>query len=160
METAQWHLALNHLPTVGLLIGVLQLAWATLKGNTSLQKASYVILVGAAIFTVVTFLTGEPAEHVIEELIPESHDWIHEHEEWAEWTLWIGLLTGILAVVAFFKPVNAIVRNLTLLIGTISLGMILYTAHLGAEIRHTEIRKDATEKPTPEVEAEGEYDDD
>jgi hypothetical protein len=160
METAQWHLALNHLPTVGLLIGILQLAWASFRPNPSLQRASYVILVGAAIFTLITYLTGEPAEHVIEELMSDSHDWIHEHEEWAEWTLWAGLLTGALAAGALLKPLNSALRSATLLVSTVSLGLLLYTAHLGAEIRHTEIRSMLPNAEAPEIEAEGEYDDD
>lgn len=160
METAQWHLALNHLPTVGILIGVLQLAYATYAQNISLQRASYVILVLAGVFTLITYLTGEPAEHAMEELIPDAHDWIHEHEEWAEWTLWAGLLTGALALGAIIKPANRMLRNLTLICGALSLGLLLYTAHLGAEIRHTEIRPVVDISAEEEPEEYDNYDND
>lgn len=145
MNAAYMHLVLNHLPVIATLIGVLLLAWAAMSKNGGIARAALAVLLLGSLGSIPTYLTGEPAEEVVEHLPGVSHDAIEEHEE-AAGTAFIGQillgllsLAGLVIVVRRGDPPPGWIIPTTLVVGLICLGLIVWTANLGGRIRHTEI---------------------
>ena len=145
MSWAHVHLALNHVPVVGLLIVLLLLAVARLRRSTELTRASYGLLVLLGVTAVVVYLTGEPAEELIENLPGFSEALVEEHEEVA---LIATIGTGVLGLIALvglirFRPPRiepAWYGRGVLLLALVVGGLMVLTANSGGQIRHSEIR--------------------
>lgn len=147
MSWAHIHLALNHVPVIGLLLVLLLLAVASLRRSAELMRVSYGLLVLLAAATVVVYLTGEPAEELVKNLPGFSEALVEHHEEVALIaTIGMGVL-GLIALVGLIRfrapRIEAAwygrgVLLLALLMG----GLMAWTANLGGQIRHSEIRTD------------------
>jgi hypothetical protein len=144
MNGAQLHLALNHLPVVGVLIATLLLAGALIVRSDGVRRAALLLFAACGIAAAGAFFTGEPAEDGSENLPGVERTLIHDHEEFAEGAL-IG--TAILAVLALGavvverkRAVPAWVAGVILVGGMGASGAMAWTAHLGGLIRHTELR--------------------
>src|SRR4026207_1713293 len=99
MSWAHIHLALNHVPVIGLPIAVGLLAWAMIRRSAELTRASFVLLLVLAILTLVVQLTGEPAEDLVEGLPGVLDSMVERHEEAAL----IGTIgMGVLGLLALF----------------------------------------------------------
>jgi hypothetical protein len=120
------------------------LLFGLIKKNTSVTKAAQFILVAAALFTLPVYLTGEGTEETVEELPGVSENVIEKHEDMALLSLALISFTGSIALVSFiFKNRLLISRKIAiiaLVIAFASFGSFAQTAHLGGQIRHTEIR--------------------
>jgi uncharacterized membrane protein len=145
MSWAHIHLALNHVPVIGLPIAVLLLAWALLRRSVELTRAAFGLLVLLAILTVVVQLTGEPAEDLVEGLPGVIDSMIEKHEEAALiGTLGMSAL-GLLALFGWwrYRTGRNIVRwysSFMLVAGLVLSAYFVWVANLGGQIRHTEIR--------------------
>jgi hypothetical protein len=145
MSWAHVHLALNHVPVIGLPIVVLLLLWGLLRRNAELIRASFGLLVLLALVTLVVQLTGEPAEELVEDLPGVLDSMVERHEEAAL----IGSIgMSALALLALFgwlrsRGGRTLARwyLATVLIGGVLLsGYFGWVANLGGQIRHSEIR--------------------
>jgi len=149
MTWAHLHLALNHVPVIGLPIAVLLLAWAQLRRSVELTRASFGLLVLLAVITVVVQLTGEPAEDLVEGLPGVLESMIEKHEEAALiGTLGMSAL-GFLALFGWwrYRAGRSVARwypTLILVGGLLLSGYFGWVANLGGQIRHSEIRAAAT----------------
>jgi hypothetical protein len=81
MNWAHAHLLLNHIPVIGMAIAVPLLSFALVKKWEELKKASLALFVGLALVAIPTYLTGAPAESVVEGLPGVSEAIIEQHEE-------------------------------------------------------------------------------
>jgi hypothetical protein len=161
MNAAHWHLTLNHLPVAGTFFVLLLLAWALIRRSEELKSASLGAAVFVALITIPAYLTGEPAfESAMEvlEATPEDEDPIVKaHETAAAYAFGASALTGVVALASLLRarfgkkplPPTATILVFLLLIG--SAGLMARAANLGGQIRHSEIRGDAT-APTAEKE--------
>lgn len=144
MSPVHAHLLLNHVPVIGIFIVVFILAVALARQNDGIAKLGLVMLVGIALVTVAVFLTGEPAEEAVEDLAGVSESLIHSHEEAAKAAFIATGIAGAAALALLFgyrrralsRWVLGASLALTLAVG----GMMAWTANLGGQIRHTEIR--------------------
>ncbi len=145
MSTAHLHLILNHIPLLGLLFGAALLGYGHWQSQEDVQKASLGLLAVAGLSALAVYLTGEPAEEMVEGLAGVSHDAIEAHEELGIYALVGGLATGLAALGAL---VYAHLRQhlarwtviFTLALAVVSSGLIGYTANLGGKISHPELR--------------------
>jgi len=144
MNAAQIHLGLNHLPIGLVLVGVPLLAIALWRKSPELKATALVLMVLSALATIPTFLSGEPAEEIIEHRPGVSEAVIHEHEEAGESALIIiGILGGLVIAGWLFErfkrplPIGAWWGLVFL--GVVSLAVFVRTAHLGGLIRHDEL---------------------
>ncbi len=143
MNGAQLHLALNHLPVMGTIIATCVLVAAMIFKSDAVRRTAIALLIGSGLAAGATFLTGEPAEEVVEELPGIQEPLIKAHEEAAEGAL---IASGILAALALgallLDRKGKLTGTLTgvLLAGSlgVSVGMG-YAAHLGGLIRHPEL---------------------
>ena len=147
MSWAHIHLALTHVPVIGLLIVLLLLAVARLRRSTELMRVSYALLVLLAATAVVVYFTGEPAEELIENLPGFSEAIVEEHEEVALIATIGMVILGLVALVGlirFRRPriAPAWYGRVVLLLALLMGGVMVWTANLGGQIRHSEIRAD------------------
>lgn len=146
MNTAHWHLVMNHLPIVGVIIGTLILAAGfVIRNNRTVKSTGLGVLVFAGIAAIPSYLTGEGAEEVVEGMPGVSENWIEAHEDLALifliFTSVLGVISLITLMIGQNKPKVAGVLMVVALIGgliTSFFGKQVGTT--GGEIRHTEIR--------------------
>lgn len=148
MNGAHWHLFLNHLPVLGTVFGILLLLFAWARKSDEVKRVSLGVFVLTAVCAVPAYLTGEPAEEVVNRLPGVTHALIEHHEEAALVALSAAIATGIVALAGLFLARKAKSLPVWLMLATLFLalatgGLMLRTANLGGEIRHTEIRSGA-----------------
>jgi uncharacterized membrane protein len=146
MSPVHVHLLLNHFPVIGTLIALGLLAWAVLRSDERIGRASLLLLVVLSLLAVITFLTGEPAEEATEAVASIPEALVERHEEVALLaTIALGTL-GALSAAALVLGRRRLSRGVMLgllLVGLVPAGAMAYTANLGGQIRHPEIRSGA-----------------
>jgi len=156
---AQQHLLLNHFSLIGSFFCLLLLVYGLARRSTDVQKAALGALVLVALFAVPTYLTGEPAEEVIEHFPGFSEAYVETHSSLARIALIASLATGILALggLIFFRMRTVSSKTILLiLLGNLAtFGLLAYTAHLGGQIRHVEIRGGIPSSNPGEVDEHG-----
>lgn len=145
MNWAHLHLLLNHIPVVGALFGVLLLFISLALKSNELKKATLILFAIIALFSIPVFLTGEPAEGMVEHLDGVSESLIERHEESALVSLVTVELLGIVSLAGLFllrraPRLPAWLVALLLVLSIAAAASLTWTANLGREIRHSEIR--------------------
>ena len=152
MNSIHLHLLLNHVPVIGAVFGVFLLAAAFARRSDELGKAALGLFALLAATSVVVFLTGEPAEELVEKLPGFSEAITERHEDVALIAVVSMGLTGLFCLItlAVFRkrPLARWVTPVALVISLGVAGLMGYTANLGGQIRHTEIRTTAAAAPT------------
>ena len=146
-DAAHVHLMLNHLPVIGAPLLLLLLTIGLLRGSRELVTVSLVLVVGLAVATGLVYLTGEPAEELVEHA-PWFRDALAEpHEEQATVSLVAMLVTGALAgvAIALRRRPRAGLRLARTVWGGLALSTVLlgWTGWSGGQIRHEEVRSAA-----------------
>lgn len=144
MNSSQIHLALTHVPVILSLTGLVLLALSFIKNNSNFIRPALYLLVAAGVFALPVFFTGEGAEEVVEKFPGVSEAIMEEHEGLAKAALLIVLLAALTSIgaliyqnkKAFFHPLRFVV----LIFAFSSAVVMAQTAHLGGQIRHSEIR--------------------
>ena len=143
---AQLHLAVNHLPVAGVLIGFFILFAGVILKSTSVRRTAMAVLVFAAISVAPTYLSGEPAEELVEHKPGVTKALIHEHEEAAELSLVFTVIVGAGAALSLMlgklkrESLETKSTYATLALSAVTFAMLANTAHLGGLIRHDELR--------------------
>jgi uncharacterized membrane protein len=144
MNSSQIHLAMTHIPVILSLTGLVILVIALIRKNYMATRISFYILIAAGLFSFPVFFSGEGAEEVIEHFPGVSGSAIERHEGLANTSLWIIIATAILALAGLFgfanKSVFRMIKLFVLFFALLSSAFMGFTAHLGGQIRHTEIR--------------------
>lgn len=151
MSSIHLHLLLNHVPVIGTMLGVLLLAIAVARRSDELGRIALWLFALLAGTSILVFLTGEPAEELVEKLPGFSEALTERHEEAALVATIVVGLVGVfsLAVLAVFRK-RPLARWATPIALALSLGAAAamgYAANLGGQIRHTEIRAATTAMP-------------
>ena len=154
MTAAEIHLALNHVPALGIIIGAVLLGYGLWRHEEGVQTASLGLLAVAGLAAIPVYLSGEPAEEIVEGLAGVSHEAIEAHETWAQYALISALLTafgGLGALLARARDADLFGRIArgTLVLSLIASLLMIYTANLGGKVHHQELRG---ETATVEVE--------
>lgn len=144
MNEANLHLILNHFPILGTLFGIFILVIGFFSKSEPLKRMSYIFFTLSALFAVPTFLTGEPAEDIVEKISGINKASIEAHEELAKIAFGMIISLGVFSAASFvfslkdysFKNIFAIV---VLLFSILVFGVIAKVGSTGGEIRHTEI---------------------
>lgn len=151
MNGAELHLLLNHAPVVGFPLIFLALGFALLRKDEGVFQFAIYLSILIWCTTLASYLTGDPAEHVLKALPDFERQRIHTHEEASEIGLIASSVLAVMAVLALpvISRVVGFLRSgrtqkvlrIGLLFGTLLLSLWLaYVAHLGGLIRHIEIR--------------------
>jgi uncharacterized membrane protein len=144
MSFPHLHLLLNHFPVIGTLIVTGLLAWALFRRSGEITRVSLGMVAGIGVIAVIVFFTGEPAEEAIENLPGFSEAITERHEEFALIATIVVASLGALALGALaLLRKKEIPRRITVwsfVLSIVASGVMGYTALLGGQIRHTEVR--------------------
>jgi hypothetical protein len=150
VNVAHLHLLLNHVPTVGSVIGIGLLLLALVRKNDHLKHASLEVFFLVALLTLPAYLTGVGAQMSIEADEVVTPQIIDLHHDAAMVAFILMQITGALAWVALWQfrrrgyPAGWSVPAV-LVMAVLTLAVTGRAATLGGEIRHQEIRiEDAT----------------
>jgi hypothetical protein len=145
---AHWHIAINHLPVVGYLIALLIAISGLFIKDRMLNLIAWMVTIFSSLTGIVAYLSGEPAEEVVQEIDGISYAYLSAHARWGEWTYYAAIGVGVLALAGWF-------RNRTMVGGcrkcmfalTVMLlaanALCVVTAATGGGVRHTEAHGDA-----------------
>ena len=144
---AQIHLALNHLPSAinaaALLVLVIGLVWR----NAAVLRASFALMLFAALLAIPAFYSGEEAEHLVEGLERVNEMAIHPHEEAGEAAFITMLVQGAIAILLLLlfrrRPPAGWAIALIVLASLVSTAALFRTAFLGGKIQHPETQMTA-----------------
>jgi hypothetical protein len=101
--------------------------------------------VAIAVIAIPTFLTGEPAEEVVEHMAGITGGSIEQHEEAALIALIAVEALGVMSLIGLIllqrlKRFSQSVAVAGLAVAFVTGGLLAWTANLGGQIHHTEIR--------------------
>lgn len=145
MNSAHYHLIVNHFPIIGLLIGAIVLLTGFLSKKSDINLTGFGILIFSAIASIFAFYTGEGAEEIVEHLPEMSKTLIHTHEEYAEKFFILTLVIGVFSISGFILEwrkniLSRYVKILVLLMAFVNVFFAKNVGTSGGEIRHSEIR--------------------
>ena len=142
MNSVQVHLALTHVPVILSLVGLIMLSVTYFIKNTILAKTSYILILVAGLTAIPVFFSGEGTEEAVENLPGISEAVIERHEEVAKLAMISIAAAGLFALAALFpfrrQVVSRLFKMVVLLLAITSGGLMVQTAHLGGQIRHSE----------------------
>ncbi|MCW5908018.1 MAG: hypothetical protein KIS94_09180 [Chitinophagales bacterium] len=144
MNTAHWHLILNHFPIIGTLGGIVVLFYGLIRKSNDTKVLGALLILAMAVISVIVMETGEAAEDVVEKIPGISEAAMEAHEDAAKIANGILIASGVLALISLVlnflkKNVVTISMVATLLLSSVAFGFMAYTGYLGGKIRHTEI---------------------
>ena len=145
MDTAHFHLVLNHLPVLGTLLGAVGLAYGLWRKSHDVVAFSLGLFVLSGLAAGAAYLTGEGAEEVVERAVGTSEVLLEQHEDASFYAL-IGagvLSVFALATLAFFRKTVPRTVSAVLLVLAVGVGgLMAWTANLGGQIRRPELRNE------------------
>ncbi|MGA2174161.1 MAG: hypothetical protein ABSH38_04165 [Verrucomicrobiota bacterium] len=148
VTAAHIHLLLCHAPIMAILFAFVLLIIGLWRGNSEDQKIALATIVAAAVLTLPLYLTGKPASGAVKGLPGFVDTILERHQTVAALALAGCSLLGVIALAGlllFRDRTPARWFGITMLFATVIVGLILiWTANLGGQIRHSEIRA-----PTP-----------
>lgn len=151
------HLIFNHVPVVGIPLMTLVIAWGSLRRSREILRLGLGLVIVISAFTYPVFLTGEAAHETTEDT-STAEMFVEQHEERAQVTLIVVLVTGVLAALAFWqtrgdRALGVVPTTIVLFALLASSGMLAWTAHEGGRIRHDEVRAQVSPlRSTPHAE--------
>ncbi|MEZ0335095.1 MAG: hypothetical protein ACAI18_13880 [Gemmatimonadales bacterium] len=148
MNIAHLHLMLNHLPVLGTPMLLALLAYGLGRRLPEVTRVALWCTAALAVVTVVVYLTGEPAEELVEALSTFDEDMVERHEAVALGTTAVMVVTGALAAAALwaFRRGSRLAATATRLVLAglfVSSVAVAATAWTGGPIGHPEIRAGA-----------------
>ncbi len=146
MNQAHIHLLLTHLPIVGSLLGTLALLAGFAFRSEHVKRTALGLFLFAALSAIPTFLTGEGAEEIVENVPGIQEGLIGRHEDMASIFIWLigGLgLLSLATLTATLKvkdaPLSKALYAVTLIVSLVAASFATQVGATGGKIRHTEI---------------------
>jgi uncharacterized membrane protein len=144
MNAAQLHLMLNHIPSIGVIIGLLTFIIGWLRGLDSVRKTGAWIILLAGIMVWPASFTGEEAEELIEDLPGVQKNLMEQHEDAAGQAFVMTLISAAMALsyllsVKLKQSLSKITSFVLVISCIVALGLILNASHKGGLIRHPEL---------------------
>jgi uncharacterized membrane protein len=160
MNDAHLHMVVNHFPIIGTIFGLGILIAGIILNNNSAKNIAYFLFIIAAIFAALSMGTGEGAEEIAEKLPGVTDQVIHEHEELAEKFAIVLYILGIVSLAGLYLNLKNhakanLLSYLAVVISVVGVVLAQQVGTSGGEVRHTEIRANATQNST-NTETEGE----
>lgn len=143
MNWAHIHLLLNHVPFFGALAGTIVLGISVAQKRLGVARAGFMVIVLTALVAGAVFLTGEPAEELVEDLPGVSEAVMEWHEEVALISLIVlaaFALVALYGLVRFRHGISLRYARAAFLLSLLPLAAMAYTAYSGGQIRHSEVR--------------------
>ena len=154
MSAAELHLASVHLPVVLFPVAVLLLLLSRLTGSDQLFRIGCGFVLLGALFAFVAYLSGPYAFDQLELPPGPDVDLAEQHAVAGRIALIGAVTVGALALIALVNylqgEVPPDVLRWALLLAALALcAVLVWTAHAGGQIRHTELRPPTVALPAP-----------
>ena len=149
INVSHLHLLLNHVPTVGAVVALGLLILALIRRSEALTHAGLEVLFAIALLTLPAYMAGVGAEQTLKNQPEISDIAIRTHHDAALAGFTVTEFAGFIAWIALWqgrrrgRPGNGLVWASTVLT-VVALVLMSRAATLGGEIRHPEIRSEAT----------------
>jgi uncharacterized membrane protein len=145
MDSTNFHLVLTHFPVIGIMFGVVLLAYGIYTKNTLFAKAGLISFIAAALVGIPAFLSGDGAAEALKQLKTVPEDLINSHEELGEKAIWVIGALGLLSVFGFYLDYKKDKRFRTaclviLVFSCLTFILMAYVGHSGGMIRATELK--------------------
>lgn len=150
------HLLVNHAPVFGSLFALALFIASYFWAPEVLRRTAFVVLIGTALAALAAYSTGDAAQHAIRGYPGVVRSIVNDHEEMGDSSFIVASVVGLAALIALVRwrsrPIPR-AATLVLFIGSVVVsGMMAYTAYIGGQIRHTEVRPGATIQDALKVE--------
>ncbi len=147
------HLMINHFPVVGIMGVILLLAYSLIRKSEEVKMVTLGRIVLLSLMTIAVYLTGQGAADMVKKLPGVTEASIGRHEEVADLSLILMEASGIVAVAGLLLMrrkgvVPKWLVYLVLILSLVTAVVVGYTANLGGEIRHSEIREPGAWSPS------------
>jgi hypothetical protein len=143
MNLSHLHITLVHVPILFIPLGLVLLSFAKWKSIPILRATALGLFLFSTLLVIPAFLLGEEAEDAVKHKAEvQKHD-IHEHEETADFALWLTIGLGVLSLTQIamfkFKPEKSELLTIPILVLAVaSSASLMKTAWEGGKIRHPE----------------------
>ena len=149
MNDAHLHMVVNHFPIIGTIFGLGILVSGIILKNNSVKNTAYFLFIVAAIFAAFSMGTGEGAEEAVEDMPSVGKHIIYDHEELAEKLAILLYILGTISIIGLYLNIKnhakaKLVSYVALVLACIGVFLTKQVGTSGGEIRHTEIRANAT----------------
>ena len=149
MNGALVHLLLNHIPILGSLFVICLIVYGLIVKSEDIFRAALVALVAISLLSIPAYLSGEDAEHVVEDITSVNKQAMEDHEDMAEISFWILMMNGAIAlgtIIASRKPalISKPLLWINFIVALIVFVMMARTGWSGGQIRHSEIHIEKT----------------
>lgn len=149
MNYAHLHLVLNHIPLYGLVFGFCLLMYSIRKKSEEVARVAMYTFIFSAVIAVITYISGENAVQVIENIKDINKKAIEEHEKLAKIANIFNIITGMGSVAWFFVKSEYTKRYVSIGLTAVCLmgmGFTSKAVNIGTQIRHNEISEFLTDK--------------
>lgn len=140
------HLMINHIPLLLPLFALPVFIYGIVKAKVSLMRLGLLAFIISGIAVWPVYYTGEEAEEVIENLIPQEESFIESHHDDGELARNVLTVLGLFSLGGLFWSCKKgpAPNSYLYFVGALALGSIYFiadAANSGGEIRHPEIRE-------------------
>jgi uncharacterized membrane protein len=148
MNWAYLHLATNHFPIIGVILGTLILIVGVAINNQGVKASGLGTIVFAALMAVVAYMTGDPAEDAVKSIPEVAKSLVSRHEDIAAVGMYLLIPAGLMAALTLYsiwrkeKSVRFLIV-ITLVLSLVASGAMVYVGRTGGQIRHSEFRSNA-----------------
>jgi hypothetical protein len=151
---AHIHLMINHFPVVGVMGAILLFLYALIRKSEEVKMVSLGLFVLVALITLPVYFSGGFAEDAVKNLPGVTEKFIGQHAEVASYALVLMESLGIVALTGLFilrrsGVIPKWVIGVVLVCSLLATAVVGFTANLGGQIRHTEIRAGAPSSLVP-----------
>lgn len=148
MNAAQVHLISTHAPVFAILFGLVIWFAGLVWRKADFRRAALLLFVLAGLLAVPAFVSGRPARQAMDSLPGVNHHALDQHEEVAMLALAATTVLSLAAVAGLvaFRKAAALPRwfgVVTLALALVSGTLMIWTAGLGGQGRHSEINRPA-----------------
>ncbi len=156
INAAHLHIAINHFPVFCVLIGLLVLLIGQLRRSREITMVALVLFVLAAVICIPTYTSGRGSSRVIRGVEGVVREVTRSHSAAAWPTLIATLILGAVSAWGLVQwrragDISRGVRGAVWVLAIASTALLIWTTHLGGQVRHTETRPDyviPTAEPT------------
>lgn len=153
MNSAHFHLVVNHLPIIFPLVGVIVMIIGLWFKSDAVKRTAFLIFILGSLTSIAAMASGEGAEELVENISGVTENHIERHEETAEVFSILSYILGLLSLLSLWANVKekSISHTAGIVVLLFAFVVIYYgkeAGTTGGEIRHTEIRKDT--QPVPD----------
>lgn len=161
MNAAHWHLLLNHAPIMGTIGATGIMIAGYLFKNDSVKKTALGVYIASALAGIPAFLTGEGAEELVENLPGVTEHFIETHEDLGKILFALTNTLGVVSIIGLVldRMKNKIASYTYMVVLILGIGTSIFAKQVatsGGEIRHTEIRTDASKAGNEVIPSNGE----